>query len=192
MLVAAGLLVLAAPPARAQEEDCAARATSTVAHIAGAGPGERSLWNSALTPGRFAECPGAVADRLHEFRERAAADLAGRPQDRYNLTWHEARFAARADQYERAADLFRLLLAEDERARGDQPRSFVEAQIAFVTRDTAALQAARTQLAEDIARPPFTSGAGAFVGGALLTSVDGLVACFDRPYREAETSTCRP
>jgi hypothetical protein len=192
MLVAAGLFA-AASPALAQDEDCATRAANTVSNIEGAGPGGRRLWNSALTTGRFAECPGAVADRLHDFRERAAADLAGRPQDRYNLTWHEARFAARADQYERAADLFRALLAEDDRARGDQPRSFVEAQIAFVTRDSAALQAARTQLAADIARPPFTSSrGGAFIGGALLTSVDGLVACFNRPYQEADSSTCRP
>lgn len=181
-----GLLLGGASPAQAQDS-CAIPESVIAARLGARGEGA-----AMMRPEDYVGCEARVADQVLLIQRRLAEDLARTLSDRFPLTWHEARFAAAAGQYERAAVLLRRALAEHVDSRGDAPRSWVTAHLAFVTRDADALREAREQLAVDIEHPPFTdSGFAMLVGDGMLERVDGMIRCFERPYAEAITRACR-
>jgi hypothetical protein len=140
----------------------------------------------------------AAADLIAEYRTANAAALVnGHPQQITGLNWHEAQLRAANGQTERAIRLFehsRVTYMESDAL-------YSQATVAFLKRDRAALQQARDALAALPPPPPdFAQAAEDFrrrtgqvaTWPSNLGVVDGLIACFDRPYREAYSTACRP
>lgn len=122
------------------------------------------------------------------------------------LYWHEAQLRAFNGQPEQA-----IALMEHARKPLDADRAgwnpYVDATIAFLRRDRAALEQARVKLAA--VRPPKVEGAPVVKGGFFevdlgngkmqkfpwppnIDLVDGLINCFDKSYTEAYAFACRP
>lgn len=141
----------------------------------------------AATPG----CDLVAADLLRDYRQ-AHANEAG------IMYWHEGQLRASAGQYAQAIPL----LDHARRPPGDRNgwNPYVDATIAFLRRDKPALERARQALA---AVPP-PVGANVpevkdgymeidLVGGEKrkvrwplnIDVVEGLLKCFDKPYKEA-------
>jgi hypothetical protein len=119
------------------------------------------------------------------------------------LYWHEAQLRAASGETEAALDLFRITLAMEKHVAGpDDPGDAIynEATIAFLARDKATLLKKRSELASIPMPAGFEKGVEDFkrkFPGAPppawppnLNVVDGLIACFDRPYSEAYSSDC--
>lgn len=128
-----------------------------------------------------------------------AADLIRRYRERYGLTdsilyWHEGQLRAGIGQRTRAVRLF-------ERSRRPGPDSFgwnlyVDATLAFLHRDRRALLSARTALARlprpDGFHPTDVNGNPIRLEWPPnLAVVDGLIACFGKPYKLAYAEACR-
>lgn len=141
-------------------------------------------------------CEEAAADLIRDYR------IANK-NDAGLLLWHEGQMRAIAGQPGQA-------IAVMERARSPRPEQadwnlYVDATIAFLRRDRAALEAARTRLAA--VPPPVGKNVPPVVDGFMevemdgrmtkmrwppnIDVVDGLVNCFDKPYTEAYGSACR-
>jgi hypothetical protein len=142
-------------------------------------------------------CEGLGADLIADYRNANAAALVnGNPQDIAGLNWHEAQLRATAGQTERAIRLFQFSrVAFDE---GDA--LYGQATIAFLEHNHDDLVAARAALAA-LPMPPWFAAAAAqyrertgqtATWPANLDVVDGFIACFDKPYREAYRDSCRP
>jgi hypothetical protein len=145
-------------------------------------------------------CELAAADLLEAYRTK-------HPDAGSILAWHEGQMRASAGQYDRAIPL----LESARKPAGQDPvgwNHYVDATVAFLRRDKPALLQARSQLAavtypEGEGLPPLRRG---FIeipsqnGQPVVRMrwppnidvVDGLVACFNRPYSEAYRSACRP
>jgi hypothetical protein len=147
--------------------------------------------------------------------ERAASDLIALYRDENlgqqvaGLDWHEAQVRAAYGETERSIELFKRNLAF-KRSRADAADSgfradilYAEATIAFLERNLPVLKAKREELAA-LPKPDWFDQAAAeykrqfpdskvvMIWPTNLDTVDGLVACFDRPYKEAYSFACRP
>lgn len=142
-------------------------------------------WRSLAVEG----CYAVAADAIARYRADNAARLAG--EDTGTLNWHEGQMRAAAGQNEAAIDIMQAGLASTSEAI----RPYNEATIAFLRRDRAALEAARDRLLA-LPQPDYFIDAKAryevnypdlppLAWPLNRDKVDGLVACFDRPYREA-------
>jgi hypothetical protein len=149
------------------------------------GGGWRTIGN---TPG----CEVAAADLLALYRaERIDAQRRG-------LMHHEAQLRAAAGQTEAA-----IVLLEDVRAMETLPEmlAYRDAELAFLRGDFAGLRAARERLLTIPAPEGFEQAAARFrenfpnfpapTWPVNLDTIDGLIACFGRPYREAYNAPCR-
>lgn len=145
-------------------------------------------WRRLANP----DCFAAAADLIRDWR-------AAHPGHSPMLHWHEGQMRAAAGQYEHAAMLFEAARAGPNEWNIDTGwNAYVDASIAFVRRDAARLQAARNHLA-DLPPPPLqTQAAPAARAEPLpenwppnLDVVDGLIACFDKPYADAMNPACR-
>ena len=89
------------------------------------------------------------------------------------LYWHEGQIRAMNGQTEAGAELFRKSIKpEDRNVMGWN--EYVRALLAFLAGDRAALEAERASLAAKV--PPDNVNLGV---------LDGLIACFDRSYKDA-------
>ena len=165
----------------------------------------------ALDVGRFDSTPGegwrvvgnvpgcelAGADLLELYRTRHDGLTT---DEEAGLRHHEFQLRAAAGQTERAiamADSLIVLRYDDVAMR-----SYHQAEAAFLARDLDRLKAARDQLAALPEPEGFREGVEKFkakypklappVWPVNLDVVEGLINCFDKPYAEAYTFTCRP
>jgi hypothetical protein len=154
---------------------------------------ENGGWRGvAAQPG----CESVAADLVRDYRETHANRSA-------ILFWHEGQLRADAGDPERAMTVLEQARMPPDTGDPSGWNFYVDATIAFLKRDRAALLQARTRLAA--VRPMdgmtvqdgFTSistNSGQTVKMRWppnLDVVDGLVHCFDRPYRAAYGSDCR-
>lgn len=184
-------LALAQAPAAAQGPSCAYDLQAMLAldeHAFDRTPdsGWRPL---SHTPG----CEGAAADLIARYR-------AAHPEisDPTGLLHHEAQVRAAIGQTETA-----IALLEQTRALETQPEilAYRDAELAFLRGDRAGLMAARERLLAVPAPEGFEQSVARFrqrypdlppPSWPINTEVvNGFVACFDRPYREAYTTPCR-
>lgn len=134
-------------------------------------------------------CQASMADALASFRERHAGELSSPTLSayRYRLFWFEGYYAAEAEQFERAAALFRQARSE---ARREYDPAFYDAYIAFFTRDLGSAQRARDALSQQFDARQL-SGWQRQSADWQLAKLDGLIACFDRPFTEADRACAR-
>jgi hypothetical protein len=125
-------------------------------------------------------CRDEAADLIRRYRDNL--------QDRMRLLyWHEGQLRAGLGETEAAIALFDQARRKDADEYGWN--HYVDASIAFLRRDRAALEAARARLAK--AKVVDTSGIPnlrAIPGPPRpmnLHVVDAFIRCFDRPYDEA-------
>jgi len=146
-------------------------------------------------------CDLVAADLIRDWRHqhRSSAGL---------LIWHEGQLRANAGQTQEAV----LLMKQSRRAPGVPDGAgwniYVDATIAFLRKDLAALEQARSQLAA--IRPPVGKDAPIVVVDGYfdvdlgdgktqkmrwppnIDIVEGLIRCFDKPYVEAYGGQCQP
>ena len=145
-------------------------------------------------------CEQATADLLAAYR-------AAHPDGSTMLAWHEGQVRAGLGQDEQAIALFDAARkpAEQDLAGWNL---YVDASIAFLKHDRPALQAARDALAK--VAYPGGEGMPTLKDGYLeiaaeggrpamkvrwppnIDVVDGFLNCFEKPYKEAYRSDCRP
>jgi hypothetical protein len=143
-------------------------------------------------------CFLVAADLLHDYREAHKVESG-------LLFWHEAQVRAYAGQYAEAIALMKRAYQPVEKDKaGWNP--YVEATIAFLSRDRLALKQAKLKLAG--VRPPFDADMPPVINGYMdvefadgskrkirwppnIDVVEGLENCFDKPYVEAYTDICR-
>lgn len=129
------------------------------------------------------DCKLAAADLIRDYRG-AHPDLSA--DNMRGLSWHEGQMRAAFGDYEGAIPLLSV----------DNPdpamRDYAAATVAFLRHDKAALLAARAQLiAEpkpdgwDEAVAELKANGETILWPLNLEIVDGLIACFDKPYAEA-------
>lgn len=141
------------------------------------------------TPG----CEAETANLIHKYR---TLKIEGQRQ---GLMHHEMQLRGAAAQYEEAAALASDVLAF---ATSPEMKAYHAAELAFFSRDYAALLDARRQLAAVPMPDGYEKGIERFrqqypdapppVWPINLDVVDGLIACFNRPYSEAYSFACRP
>lgn len=133
-------------------------------------------------------CEAAAADLIARFRDFQRTML-GAPEAQM-LRWHEGQVRAGLGQDAAALALFAT--THDATPEGVW-NPYVDATIAFLKKDRAALTAARAQLAAVPSPPNFEALAADYeprtgrrpVWPPNLDVVDALITCFDRSYREA-------
>jgi hypothetical protein len=133
-------------------------------------------------------CEAVVADAMVRYRELNREVLAG--EDTSTLIWHEGQLRA-AGQTDAAIAL--MLQGRDDESDAIQP--YVDASIAFLRQDRPALEAAYARLIAMPAPDYFTRAAERYAATypdlpplswpLNRDKVEGFIACFDRPYREA-------
>ncbi|WP_395648298.1 hypothetical protein [Terricaulis sp.] len=179
--------LLAATPSRAQECPLVEESIADMER-AGFDGAHREGWYFGYE--RFSNgCQEAMADALAEFRTRHANELRGPALSSYRaqLFWYEGHYAAQTGQFQRAAELFTMVRAEPGRT---YDIAFYDAYIAFFNRDRAAAQRARDALAARFDARTL-SEAQRHSGSWQIAKLDGLLACFERPYSEADTVCAR-
>ncbi len=134
-------------------------------------------------------CEAVGADAIARYREINREGLEN--EDLGTLIWHEGQLRAAAGQTEAAIAL--MLKGRNEESEAIQP--YVDATVAFLRRDREALLAARERLLGLPVPDYFAAAAERYrvnypdlpplVWPLNLNKVDGFIACFDRPYREA-------
>lgn len=153
--------------------------------------GWRNLGNR---PGCKAAAADAIALYIDAHREKLA-----RQWQIPSFKWHEAQMRAMAGETRRAIGLMRQSIKPEkgpDAAEGwtDYARpwnDYVRATIAFLERDLDALKKARGRLAAAPLPAGFAELDRSQVGGRApawpqnLDVVDGLIACFERPYEDA-------
>lgn len=135
------------------------------------------------------ECREVAADLLADYRTAHWGDL--NPDELHTNYWHEGQLRASLGQIERATRL--LMAGTSPTAHGDGRQDYALGTIAFLNGDQAGLQAARDRLAATPKPEGFEQTAARFketYGRDLtwpmnLDVLDGLLACFGRPYAEA-------
>jgi hypothetical protein len=147
-----------------------------------------------------AGCEQATAELIAAYR-------AAHPDGSTLLAWHEGQVRASLGQDEQAIALFDAARKPAEKDLAGW-NLYVDASIAFLRRDRTALQAARDALASvaypggDDA-PPLKDGYLEFPAAdgqpamrvrwpPNIDVVDGFLHCFDKPYKDAYRSECRP
>ncbi|MCL1634287.1 hypothetical protein M2650_06525 [Luteimonas sp. SX5] len=157
--------------------------------LSNGGGGWRAL---ASKPG----CETVAADLIRDYRQ-AHNNEAG------ILFWHEAQLRASAGEYAQT-----IPLMERSRKPADQDRGgwnpYVDATLAFLRKDRAAIGAAREQLSKVAPPPGEKISKDGFMELSLpdgqkmkmrwppnLDVVDGLIRCFDKPYDVAYGNECR-
>jgi len=145
-------------------------------------------WRSLDTVG----CESVAADGIARYRERHTSALSQGGL----MLWHEAQLRAAAGQTGQAIEL----MLQVRQADGPEFDPYTDATIAFLRRDRTALTAARQALVALPEPAAFRRAADRFASSypdlppltwpLNLDVVDGLIVCFDRPYREAYV--CRP
>lgn len=140
-------------------------------------------------------CRGAAADLLALYRAAHRGEMTA--EELHVSYWHEGQVRAGLGETTQAT---RLLMAGVDPAReADGFEEYALGTIAFLRRDREGLKAARDRLA---ALPPIESWAktqadfksqfGVTITWPMnLDVLDGLLACFDRPYSEAYGAPCR-
>jgi len=143
-------------------------------------------------------CNLAAADLLRDYRQ-AHRNEAG------ILYWHEGQLRAFAGQSQEAIALMERSRKPAAADRGGW-NPYVDATIAFLRKDRAALDNARLKLAA--VQPPIGKGAPPVIDGFMevdfadgqkrkirwppnIDVVEGFVHCFDKPYGAAYASECR-
>ena len=134
-------------------------------------------------------CEAVGADAIARYRVLNREALAG--QETGTLIWHEGQLRAAAGQTEAAIAL--MLEGRDQESDAIQP--YVDASVAFLRQDREALLAARARLVALPVPEYFARAAERYRANypdlpplswpLNLNKVDGFIACFDRPYREA-------
>lgn len=141
-------------------------------------------WRSLAVEG----CERQAAEAIRQYRDLNAATL---DESADTLIWHEGQMRASAGETDEA---IRLMLESRER-EADEFRPYTDATIAFLRRDREALIVAREQLVSLPVPEAFARAAVRYAETypelpplswpLNLHVVDGLIACFDQPYREA-------
>ncbi|MFT3762617.1 MAG: hypothetical protein QM761_08410 [Pseudoxanthomonas sp.] len=158
--------------------------------VSNGGGGWRAIGN---IPG----CEIAAADLIAAYKRKHGLDTP-------ILNWHEGQMRASAGQTERAIGL--LSAARKDGEPGQEAwNEYVDATVAFLRRDRQGLLRARDRLAQapiPEGMPPVKDGYMELEVGNGQTMkmrwpmnidvVDGLIACFDKPYDEAYGGECRP
>jgi len=128
----------------------------------------------------MAGCELEAANLIRDYRTKQIRQLGV-------LFWHEGQLRAFFGEIENAINLFNVSRRDDDHYGWN---IYVDATIAFLRRDKAALLVARDRLAS-LPKPPDFSPVDA-EGAPLsiswppnLNVVDGLIECFDKNYREA-------
>lgn len=145
-------------------------------------------------------CELAAADLLRDYRQAHAKEDG-------MLSWHEGQLRANAGQYPQAI----RLLEHARRPAGVPDKAgwnpYVDATVAFLRRDKPALERAYKRLAAY--PPPAGEGMPVFKNGYVeldmdngqkrkvrwplnIDVVEGLLNCYDKPYKEAYGQACRP
>lgn len=155
--------------------------------------------------GNHPECRTVAADIIALYIDRHKDELARRWQVP-SFKWHEATMRALAGETKRAIPLMRQSIKPE---RGPDEfvgwseyarpwNEYVKATIAFLNHDRRGLKRARERLAKSPIPAGFANIDTSQTGGVLppwpqnLDVVDGLIACFGRPYEEAYGSAeCR-
>jgi hypothetical protein len=155
--------------------------------------------------GNRPECQSEAADLLAAYVQDNRAELDRRwlvP----SFKWHEAQLRATGGDMKRAVGLMRESLKPEKGPDGASGwtefavpwNEYVKATIAFLNRDKRGLQRARARLAKSPMPAEFAKIDTSQTGGVLppwpqnLDVVDGLIACFEKPYKEAYGSAeCR-
>lgn len=144
-------------------------------------------WRSLESEG----CEATTADSIARYRDENAARLTH--EDTGTLDWHEGQMRASAGQTAAAIALF------EARSGKSHPsiRPYHDATLAFLKQDRAAFDAARQRLLALPEPEEFTRARARYAATypdlpplrwpLNADVVDGLAACFDRPYREAYT-----
>ena len=141
-------------------------------------------------------CEAVAADLLADWREAHRGTLNA--AELHINYWHEGQVRAGIGQTERAVRL--LMAGVNPTSAGDGFQEYALGTVAFLNGDRPALEAARARLA---ATPPpatwdqtvaeFRSKFGVEVRWPMnLDVLDGLIACFGKPYDEAYSRACRP
>lgn len=133
-------------------------------------------------------CERQTAEAIRRYRD-INADALG--ESATGLLWHEGQLRAAAGETDEA---IRLMLASREQD-SDATRPYTDATVAFLRRDREALIAAREQLVSLPMPEAFARAAARYAETypdlpplswpLNLDIVDGLIACFDQPYKEA-------
>ncbi|HYG07684.1 MAG TPA: hypothetical protein VD865_14930 [Stenotrophomonas sp.] len=157
--------------------------------VSGGGGGWRAV---AARPG----CERAAADLIRDYR-------AAHPGSPRLLFWHEGQLRAFTGDYAAATALMQASMMPAEEDRGGW-NPYVEATLAFLRHDAAALAKARKTLAAVPAPPDLPPVKDGHVelplpDGQLVKMrwppnvdvVDGLARCIDKPYVEAYGAACR-
>jgi len=143
------------------------------------------------------ECELVAADLLRDYRRLHKNDST-------MLLWHEGQMRAFAGQYAQAIELMQRSRGPGEEDKGGW-KAYVDATVAFLGRDRAALETAHQRLAI-LAPPPeerLVIKGGYFEVKTLdgqtvkmrwppnIDVVEGLQNCFDQPYKTAYAMECR-
>ncbi|MFN3932815.1 MAG: hypothetical protein ACK4JY_13850 [Brevundimonas sp.] len=134
-------------------------------------------------------CEAVGAEAIARYREVNRDMLAN--EDIGTLIWHEGQLRAAAGQTDEAI----TLMLEGRNGESEATQPYVDATVAFLRRDREALLAARERLL-DLPVPDYFAVAAEryrvnypdlppLVWPLNLDKVDGFIACFDRPYRDA-------
>ena len=133
-------------------------------------------------------CEIAAADLIRDYRRARGSE------DRI-LLWHEGQLRAQAGQTGPALKLFGR--SYEPGADPNGWNAYVDATLAFLRRDRPGLLAARARLLQLPKPADYPAHARAPDGSLIvmrwppnLNVVDGLIACFGRPYAEAYGSPC--
>ncbi len=134
-------------------------------------------------------CEAVGANAIARYRELNQEALAG--EELGTLIWHEGQLRAAAGQTEAAI----ALMLEGRHGESDADRLYVDATVAFLRQDREGLLAARERL---LALPTPDWFAAAVERYKVnypdhpppawplnRDKVEGYIACFDQPYREA-------
>ena len=140
-------------------------------------------------------CEATAADLIALYRHEHGDMLTGRA----SLLHHEAQLRAASNQIAPA-----VALLEEARSLATTPEivAYRDAEIAFLRGDQSALLGARERLISIPEPDAFAAAVANFrstypdlqppTWPPNLDVVDGLIACFGRPYAEAYAASCRP
>jgi hypothetical protein len=128
------------------------------------------------------ECLAAAANLIAAYRKAHWGNV--KPSELHVNYWHEGQMRAAAGQTNTARPLLLAGISPDN--FGDFA-DYALGTVAFLDHDLAALKAARARLAATPEPQDFASTAKKYnISWPLnLDVLDGLIKCFDKPYREA-------
>jgi hypothetical protein len=191
VLTSAIMLALSCAPTLAQTEDQCAYDLGTMMRLE-FDAFDRTPESGWRIVGNMPGCESVAADLIARYRTEKIDD------QRRGLMHHEAQLRAAAGQTDTA-----IALLEQVRAMETAPEmiAYRDAEIAFLRGDLAALRAARQRLLAVPAPDHFAATTARFrerfpdqpppTWPLNIEVVNGFVACFGRPYREAYTAPCR-